>query len=124
MRAGEHQSEPEFVEDHAFHFDHVGLGVGVRADVDEVVQRRRIDLLVLRGDEQTGRRDELEDLFADLVLLQVPVYHGDRDEESLHPHLELAVHVDEPVDHDVAHLFRDVFLVIQIRRIANVVVIG
>lgn len=68
----------EHRENIGFHFEDLLAGVGLVADGHELLQARRVDFLVLAGDEQGGYSHELQLVSGDGSLAQVAVdqVHG------------------------------------------------
>ena len=98
------------------HAEDLLLRVGLVRDVDQVLELRRVDLLVLAREEQRRHADELQVRPLDGRPEQVAVDEVHREVQRLGHELELEVHLDQPVDEDRAHLLVDVRLLPHVRR--------
>jgi hypothetical protein len=85
-------------------------GVGAVANVHQVTELRRVDLLVLGRDQETGNTDQLQLGTRDLLELEVAINEVDRQVQSLRHELELQVDLNQPVDEDRTHTLVDVRL--------------
>ena len=92
------------------HPEDLPLVVGVVRDVDELPHVRRVDLLVLAGDEHGGCAHQLELGPLDRHVGQEPVDVGHGQVQGLSLELVLLPHLDQPVHQDGPHAVADVGL--------------
>lgn len=103
VAGSEHQVKLQGAEDLPLGMDNLISSVGVVTNQYELLQIRRINLLVLAGEEQGGDPHQLELASLALEVLQKPIDDVNREEKSLRNHLELIVHVNYPVDQNGPH---------------------
>jgi hypothetical protein len=80
------------------------VAVATVGHVEEVLDGRADDLLVLGCDEEGGRADELELDEGDDPGGKEPIDDVDGEEERFGQEAELLMDLDEPVDEDCSHL--------------------
>ena len=90
--------------------------VRVVRDVDELIDRRRVDLLVLCRDEHAGDPHELQFAPVDGHLREKAVNVVDGQIERLGLEPVLLGNLDEPIDEDAAHGRVDVALALHVVR--------
>jgi len=116
LGGGNRELKVESVEDHGLHGHDLVPLVRIVGDVDKLVDRGRVDLLVFRRDEHARDADQL----------QLAAGHWDDREEAINVvdgqvqrlghEPVLLRHLDQPVDQDRSHLGVDVALVLRNRR--------
>ena len=116
--AGTRQIEPKNFQHQVLHPQHLTLVVGVVSDVDELPHVRRVDLLVLAGDEHGGGAHQLQLGSLDRHVGEEPVDVGHGEVEGLGVELVLLAHLHQPVHQDAPHAVADV------RLLAHVVLLG
>ncbi len=67
-RQGHADIELQSVQDHAFHFEQIFLGVGTVAHIDKVIAARRVHLFVLSGNEKSALRLKSVNVFVFFVI--------------------------------------------------------
>lgn len=85
--------------------------------VDEVFDCRRINLFILRRDQESGHSDELDLGLGNLEDREVAVDEVNSEIKSFWQELELGMHADYPIDEDCAHVFVDVALAAHVESI-------
>ena len=114
MSGGDGNIVVQSLEYHLLHLEDLISRIGTIADVDQIAQFRRIDLLILGGNEKASDTDKLQLGTLDLLDRQVPVDQIDTEVECLRHQLELEVNLNQPVHEDGTHPFVDVGLVFHI----------
>ena len=84
--------------------------VGTIANVDKVPKLRRVDFLVLRGEQETSHSNELKLRPRDFGAFQVSIDEVDSQIKRLGHKLELQMDFDQPVHQNGSHAFVDVGL--------------
>ena len=82
--------------------------------MDVVLDERGPDLFVLAGYQHSAYAYELKVLLGNYNLFKVPVNQVDSHEQALHLQFELEVDLDDPVNEDAPHPFRDVRLLLHV----------
>ena len=102
--------EVEVNQNHALHGKNFLLGVGLVADVDEVLDLGGVDFLILAGYEKTCDSDELEFLSLDGFRIQKSIDEIYAHVERFWEELKIDVNVHEPIYKDGSHFFIDIIL--------------
>mmetsp|Transcript_114865 Transcript_114865/g.310226 ORF Transcript_114865/g.310226 Transcript_114865/m.310226 type:complete len:254 (-) Transcript_114865:61-822(-) len=97
-------------QERALRVEDVALAIRVVGDVYEARRVRRVDLLELRRDEHGDDPNKLQAAAWHVLPREVAVEEARRQEERVLLHLVLDLHIDEPIDQDVAHVGVDLGL--------------
>jgi len=79
-------------------------GVLALSYFDEVLDRRRVDLLILSGNQQASDSQQVVLLLSNLVVRQVPIHEVDCDVQGFRPESVLLVNFEEPVNNLSSHV--------------------
>ena len=104
-------------EDVLLHGQDLLPGVGIVGQVDEVLDRGRVDFFILGRDEQCSHTNELDFGFEHVEDGEVAVHQVNCDVKSLGQQLELGVDADDPVHQDGPDVLVDIALVTHIEAI-------
>ena len=102
--SGHGEGVVECVQDGVLVAEHVLAGEGVSRDVDELLDARRVDLLVLGGNDERHHSHQLHALALDGLHRKKSVKHVHRQEERLGCHLEAVATLNNPVQADGTHV--------------------
>ena len=90
--------EVDGFQDGALHAEDLRRRVLLARDVDEVLEGRRVDFLILGDHEQGSEADELDVApMHNLMLAKVAIDHVDGEEQSLRPQFEIVMDLNQPV---------------------------
>lgn len=125
LEHGRHREvELERVEHAHFHVEDFLGGLGLVRDLHEVTHLRRLDFLLLAGDEHAGHAHQLQLRAVHVGNGQVAVDGGNCEVKSFGQQLELEVDFNQPVNQNPTHLFVDVGLGFHLIRVGFVVCLG